>query len=106
MILAGPTRSDKTAWVARLLQNRLKQIKPILSKIIYCYIHWQPMYDVLKSLISENIQGDALPTEKTFESFSLVMSDDMMDDTVNDSIMTKIFTELSQHLKSSVIFMT
>ena len=26
MIVAGPTRSGKTTWVARLLQNRLKQI--------------------------------------------------------------------------------
>ena len=28
MIVAGPTRSGKTTWVAKLIQNRLRQIKP------------------------------------------------------------------------------
>ena len=28
MIVAGPTRSGKTTWVVRLIQNRLGQIKP------------------------------------------------------------------------------
>ena len=50
MIVAGPTRSGKTTWVTRLLQNRLKQIKPIPFRIIWCYVHWQPMYDELKRL--------------------------------------------------------
>ena len=43
MIVAGPTRSGKTNWVARLLHNCLKQIKPITSRILYCYMYWQPM---------------------------------------------------------------
>ena len=63
MIVAGPTRSGKTTCVARFLHNRLKQIKPIPSKIVYCYMLWQPMYDELKRLILEIIWGDALSTE-------------------------------------------
>ena len=108
MIVAGPTRSGKTTWVTRLLQNRLKQIKPIPFRIIWCYVHWQPMYDELKRLIPEIQWADALPTTETFETFtdSLVILDDMMDDVVNDSGMMKVFTERSHHLKISVIFMT
>ena len=86
MIVAGPTRSGKTNWVARLLHNCLKQIKPITSRILYCYMYWQPMQNELKRLIPNIIWGDALPTTETFELFidSLLILDDMMDDVVND----------------------
>ena len=108
MIVAGPTRSGKTTWVAKLIQNRLRQIKPTPSRILWCYMHWQPMYTNLKKLMPEIIWGDALPTEETFSSYSnsLVILDDMMDDVVSDSSMMKVFTERSHHQNISVIFMT
>ena len=104
VIVAGPTRSGKTTWVAKLLHNLVKQIKPIPSKIILCYMHCQPMYDELKKLIPEIKWEDALPTEETFKSFtdSMVILDDTMDDVVNDSSMTKIFTECSHQSVSSL----
>ena len=38
MIVAGPTRSGKTTWVAKLIQNRLRQIKPTPSRVLWCYM--------------------------------------------------------------------
>ena len=108
MIVAGPTRSGKTSWVASILKNRHSQIKPTPSRIIFCYVHWQPMYLDLESLIPDIEWYDAMPTEETFASFpnSLVILDDMMDDVVGDSKMMKVFTERSHHQNISVIFMT
>ena len=108
MTVAGPSRSGKTTWVGKLLKNRFMQIKPTPSRIIYCYTHWQPMYDELKRLIPEIEWGDGFPTEETFLTFSnsLVILDDMMDGIVNDSKMIKVFTEGSHHQNISVIFMT
>ena len=97
MIVAAPTRSGKTNWVTRLLKNRLKQIKPIPSRIIWFYMHWQPMYDKLKRIIPDEIQwGDVLPTAETFKTYtnSLIILDDMMDDIVNDWEMMKIFKKV------------
>ena len=33
MIVTGPIRSGKTTWVAKLIQNRLRQIKPTPSRV-------------------------------------------------------------------------
>ena len=35
-IVAGPKRSGKTTWVARLLQNGLRHIKPVPPRITWC----------------------------------------------------------------------
>ena len=108
MIVAGPTRSGKTSWVVNLLKNRMNQIKPTPSRIVYCYMHWQPMYDELEQIIPSIEWGDGLPTEETFSTFpnSIVVLDDLMDGIVNDSKMMKVFTEGSHHQNISVIFMT
>ena len=108
MIVAGPTRSGKTTWVARLLQNRRKQIIPTPPRVIYCFAHEQPMYNELKRLIPSIEFYDAMPTEEKFSEFSnsLVILDDMVDAVMNDSSMMKVFTERSHHQNISVIFMT
>ena len=108
MIVAGPTRSGKTTWVASLLENRRQQILPTPSRIIYCYRHWQTMYDELDKLIIDIEFSDELPTAETFSTFSdsLIILDDMMDDVVNSSEMMKVFTEASHHKNVSVIFMS
>ena len=108
MIVAGPTRSGKTTWVAKLLQNRLKQIIPTPSRIIYCYVHEQPMYEELKRLLPSIEFYGEMPHEETFAEISdaLIILDDMIDAVVNDSSMMKVFTERSHHQNISVIFMT
>ena len=107
MIVAGLTRSGETTWLAKLIENRLRQIKPTSSRIVWCYMHWQPMYSNLRKVMPEIEWGDALPTEETFSSFSvsLVILDDMIDNVVSDSSMMKVFTERSHHQNISVIFM-
>ena len=41
MMVAGPSRSGKTYWVARLLMTTDKRINPTPDRIVYCYRHWK-----------------------------------------------------------------
>ena len=80
MAVAGPTWSGKTSWVAKLLQNISKHFQPTPSRIVYCFRHWQPIYDRLKEMIPTIEWSDGLPTEETFSTYSnfLVILDDMI----------------------------
>jgi hypothetical protein len=51
MIVAGPSICGKTYWTNNLLLNANKRIKPTSKKIVYCYTHWQPKYEVLKNIL-------------------------------------------------------
>ena len=84
MIVDGPKRSGKTTWVAKLIQNRLRQIKPTPSRIFG--VTCTGNLCISNKLMPEIELGDALPTEETFISFSdsPVNLDDMMDDVVSD----------------------
>ena len=48
MMVAGPSRSGKTYWVAKLLMTKDKRIHPTPDRIVYCYRHWQKMYNTLR----------------------------------------------------------
>ena len=48
MMVAGPSRSGKTYWVARLLMMKDKRVHPTPDRIVYCYRHWQKLYDTLR----------------------------------------------------------
>ena len=41
MMVAGPSRSWKTYYVARLLMTKDKLIHPTPDRIVYCYRHWK-----------------------------------------------------------------
>ena len=38
-MVAGPSRSGKTYWVAKLLMTKDKRIHPTPDRIVYCYRH-------------------------------------------------------------------
>jgi len=107
MIVAGPSRSGKTYWVINLLLNAKKRIKPIPSKIVYCYAHWQPKYDVLKKHVPNVQWHEGMPTKSYLDEISdaIVVLDDLMADSVNNQTVMSIFTERSHHQNISVILL-
>ena len=43
-MVAGMTRSGKTAWVRSLLQQASEAIYLPLERTVWCYSQWQPAY--------------------------------------------------------------
>ena len=107
MIVAGPSRSGKTYWVINLLLNAKERIRPTPNKIVYCYSHWQPKYDVLKKHIAAVEWHEGMPTKSYLDEISdaIVILDDLMADSVNNETVMSIFTERSHHQNISVILL-
>ena len=107
MIVAGPSRCGKTYWVINLLLNAEERIKPSPEKIVYCYAHWQPKYEVLKEHIDSVVWHEGMPSKLFLDEISnaIVVLDDLMAESVNNSTLMGIFTERSHHQKISVILL-
>ena len=103
MIVAGPSRCGKTYWVINLLLNAEERIKPVPEKIVYCYAHWQPKYEVLKKHIDSVHWHEGMPSKSFLDDISnaIVILDDLMAESVNDAALMDIFTERSHHQKSA-----
>ena len=41
MLVAGPSRSGKTQWTVKLLEQRQQRIEPPVDRILFCYSQWQ-----------------------------------------------------------------
>ena len=107
MIVAGPSRSGKTFWVIDLLANADERIKPTPEKIIYCYSHWQPKYDMLRKKMGNVRWHEGLPTKPYMDDISdaILVLDDLMAAGVNDPALMSVFTEGSHHKNISVILL-
>ena len=107
MIVSGPSRSGKTYWVINLLLNAADRIQPSPNRIVYCYSHWQPKYDVLKKHIPSVEWHEGMPTKPFLDDISdaILILDDLMAESVNNSMLMNIFTERSHHQKISVILL-
>ena len=107
MIVAGPSRCGKTYWVINLLLNAKERIKPVPEKIVYCYAHWQPKYELLKEHIDSVLWHEGMPSKLFLDEISnaIVVLDDLMAESVNNSALMGIFTERSHHQKISVILL-
>jgi len=107
MIVAGPSRSGKTFWVIDLLTNANGRIKPTPGKIIYCYSHWQPKYEVLKTKMSNVEWHEGLPTKPYMDDISdaILVLDDLMAAGVNNPALMSVFTEGSHHKNITVILL-
>ena len=103
-VVAGPTGSGKTRFVARLLRSAGDMIHPRPEKTVWFYGEWQAEYAKLnlnnvhfvEGLPQDSVLGSGAPT--------LVVIDDLISET--DSRVTKLFTKGSHHRNCSVIFIT
>ena len=105
MQVVGPSRSGKTYWLSQLLRDRAQYIRPAPEKVLYCYAHWQPAYDLMQDEGIEFHEG--LPSSISISSLSdcLLVLDDLMDVAVNDKKLMSLCTEGSHHKNISVVFM-
>ncbi|KAK3704916.1 hypothetical protein QZH41_005383, partial [Actinostola sp. cb2023] len=90
--VVGPSKSGKTHWVRRLIQERQEMFRQPLSRVVYCYGEWQPMFDTFPEEV-EWVKG--MP-EDFYEKFEgqpgLLVLDDLMAECSNNDAVEKLFT--------------
>ena len=106
MMVAGPLRSGKTYWVARLLLTKDKRIQPTSDRIVYCYRQWQKMYNTLRMHDPSIRWQHGLPNAVLVEKLedSIVVIDDLMAAGMSDPTLMRMFTEGRHHRNITVIF--
>ena len=107
MMVAGPSRSGKTQWVVRLLQERRERIEPPVEGVGFCYAHCPQKYDELKLSVPSTYFHPGLPSTETMSSLSngILILDDLMEQAVKDPNFLRMFTEGSHHKNISVLFL-
>ena len=102
MILAGPSRSGKTVWTKKLIDNANKMISPPPERIVYCYSEWQNLFNQYRNV--EFHQGIIDVAQLHKDVKNLVIVDDLISD-INQN-MEDIFTKHSHHRNISIVFIT
>lgn len=106
MVVAGPSKSGKTEFVKKLVENT-HWISPSPEKIIWCYREWQPAYETLQHRVKfiRNIPEDDEKLVADIETRHLLIFDDMMGGRAIESIVDW-FTRKAHHRNTSVIYIT
>lgn len=96
IVVAGPSKSGKTEFVKKLVENT-HWISPSPEKIIWCYREWQPAYESLQYRVKfiRNIPEDDEKLVADIETRHLLIFDDM-----------DWFTRKAHHRNTSVIYIT
>ena len=107
MMVSGPSRSGKTQWTVRLLNERHKHIDTPVDRILFCYSQWQHTYDELKRLVPMTHFHQGLPSLETMRSLqnAILVLDDLMEETVKDPNIMNMFVVGSHHRNISVLFL-
>ncbi|KAK3751007.1 hypothetical protein QZH41_020165 [Actinostola sp. cb2023] len=104
--VVGPSKSGKTHWVRRLIQERQEMFRQPLSRVVYCYGEWQPMFDTFPEEV-EWVKG--MP-EDFYEKFEgqpgLLVLDDLMAECSNNDAVEKLFTRGSHHRQLTTVLLT
>ncbi len=108
MLVAAGSGFGKTYWVKRLLAEKERLIQPTPKRIVWCYTHWQPLYDQIWEIEPniEFLQGLPINLDAGFfdkDTTNLMIVDDMMTDITKDNRLNHLYTRGSHHENLSVI---
>ena len=100
MCVAGCTKSGKTRWLIKFIENAKLMIEPPPEKIFLAYGRYQDCYDQLKGVTLI----DGVPDEEMFADKipKLLILDDLMQ-SYNKDDLNKLFTQGSHHSNLSVV---
>ena len=106
----GSTSSGKTTFISKLMWREDLFVHKI-SKILYCYSCFQPIFDEMAQ-VHDNIEfHHDLPSEESIKEFAndqhnLIVLDDLMSKVSVSQTMQDLFCQYSHHLNVSVIFIS
>jgi len=94
-MIAGPTKSGKSTFTQKLIENKDIMIKPCPDKVIWCYSEWKPDIPGVTY-----IKG--IPDPQSLKG-ALVVFDDLMSRLKDDPAMVDLFTKGCHHWGTSII---
>ena len=107
VVIAGPSRSGKTVFLRKLIQE--KMLSPMPTRIVIVYGEWQGEYDRIKAAqpTTEFVPGPLPPD--LYEKFdprekNLLILDDQMSDAGKSDQLEKYFVQGSHHRNLTIIF--
>lgn len=112
LIISGLPASGKTWNVQQLLEHKGTIYTEPVTRVIFCYRVWQPVYDTIKandpSVIFVTTTAEVDEHLESDEGHSLVIYDDMMSDVIFNSneYFINMFTVRLRHQKISAVLVT
>jgi hypothetical protein len=103
--IIGPSKCGKTSLVSDLLENQDTIMSPSPQKIIYCYSLYQPLFDYLKTKITNISFIKGLPNLDEISNCLLVLGD-LGQDCIDNKDIVQLYTVGSHHRYISVILLT
>ena len=105
-IVAGPTGSGKTQWVAEVMRH--KYIEPAPERIIWVYGEWQPLYEKIQLFLPQiefvTALSDSLYDSLDPKKANLLVLDDQMNEMGDSKLLANYFTKGSHHRGLSIIY--
>lgn len=105
-MLAGPSGCGKSTFVVELIKHSKLMFTQKYHKIIWCYYHWQDLFDEVKKDCPFVLFHKGIYNHKSLDRRypTLIILDDLMSELNQDVV--DMFTKGSHHLNMSVIFLT
>ena len=104
--LAGQSGSGKTSWVQRLIENKDFMFDKKIDKIIWCYAHWQEIFNdpIMKDV--DFVKGLTLEPYVCKTTYSkIVVIDDLMVSASRNQDFVHTFTT-NRHANVSTVFLS
>lgn len=99
-LCVGATMTGKTTYLAKLIEHKDDMISPNVSRVIYSYNKWQPIFETMKDI--HFVQGMDFKLENSVPT--LLIIDDNMNHT--NETLAELFTVDCHHQNTSIIFVT
>ena len=106
MMISGATGTGKTTFIHRLLESKNTFTKPV-SKIIYCYGVYQPLFDRMRKDIPNIEFHEGIFSELDYDgNRNIIIFDDLASQIMNNKTVETYFTQGAHHKCYTVIFIT
>ena len=108
----GGTMSGKTHFVWNFLRNAALLLDKEPSKIVYCYMEYQPIMDKMESTLEHFSIHEGLPTREEVKEWSegspntVVILDDMIHLVTKSQEALHLFQTLVSHLNLTVFLLS